>query len=222
MDNMMECVSVDTNKSPKLDALLSLYSNLLNEILFFQKEGDSTSIINVFPVVIIPILERFGVNSFIITIVCLMAPCIQVLSLQRGLQAHTFVAILRGYAANIEERINELIEDEAFIYNSVLIDKYIASQKVVESKGLKTSWAVTAMMHYVIEAICVAFFVYFNLGQPLWAFVIAGVWFVAFFIFITKLCIDFSKKEKKRYDSKVLAATLNSNKVDYRALEKEA
>lgn len=199
-------------KEKKLEALLSLYNSVLSDITFYQNQGDSTDVKDVLPLAIIPMLDIFGVNTFFITMVCLFVPLIQCSSIQRGLQAHKFVAILRGYAASIEEAINEILEEKHFIYNSILIDKYIASDKVVESKGLKTSWFTTALMHYGIVAVCLGFFIYFNIGQPWWIFVIAGMWFGFLAVFISILCKKFSKKENDRFTSRELAQKMIKEK----------
>lgn len=196
----------------KLEALLSLYNSVLSDITFYQNQGDSTDVKDVLPLAIIPMLDIFGVNTFFITMVCLFVPLIQCLSIQRGLQAHKFVAILRGYAASIEDAINEILEEKHFIYNSFLIDKYIASDKVVESKGLKTSWFTTALVHYGIVAVCLGFFIYFNIGQPWWVFVIVTMWFVFLLVIISILCKKFSKKENDRFTSQELARTMIKEK----------
>lgn len=193
------------DKDKKLDTLLSLYNSILTDITFYQNQGDSTDVKDVIPIAIIPLLEVFGVNTFIISIVCLFVPLIQCLSLQRGLQAHKFVAMLRGYAANIEDSINKILEEKSFLYNSILIDKYIASDKVVESRGMKTSWFTTLLMHYAILAVCLAFFINYNIGQPWWLFALVGVWYLFLIIFIAILCKKFSKKEIDRFDSRELA-----------------
>lgn len=199
-------------KDKKLDTLLSLYNSILTDITFYQNQGDSTDVKDVIPIAIIPLLEVFGVNTFIISIVCLFVPLIQCLSLQRGLQAHKFVAMLRGYAANIEDSINEILEEKNFLYNSILIDKYIASDKVVESRGMKTSWFTTALMHYAILAVCLAFFINFNIGQPWWLFALVGVWYLFLIVFIAILCKKFSKKEIDRFDSRELAKKMMKEK----------
>jgi len=193
------------DKNKKIDTLLSLYNIVISDITFYQNQGDSTNIKDVIPIAIIPMLDLFDVNTFIISMVCLFVPVIQCLSLQRGLQAHKFVAMLRGYAASIEDSINEILHEKHFIYNSVLIDKYIASDKVVKSNGKKTSWVVTVLIHYAILAVCLSFYVYFNLGKPWWNFALAGLWFAFLLVFISILCKKFSKKEIDRYTCKSLA-----------------
>lgn len=202
------------SKKNKLDALISLYNIILKDILYFQNKGDSPNVINVVPIAIIPLLEIFNVSSFVTSIICLFTPVLQCMSLQRGLQAHTFVAMLRGYAANIEDSINNIIGKRQFIYNSVMIDEYIASDKIVESKGLKTSWFAMAVMHYAILGICVLFFIYLNKNQKWWIFVLAALWFSFMTIVITKLCIKFSKKESKRFKARELARNMGQSDAE--------
>jgi len=154
------------------------------------------------------LLYQKHVDSFIISIICIFVPCLQFVSLQRGLQNHTFVAILRGYSASLEEEINKLINQELFIYNSKLIDKYIASQKVINSKGVKHSVLSTALIHYILLIVCVCFYIYYNSINNIYVIIGAMVWYVFCFYFITKLCIDFKKKEQKRFESKDFAKNL--------------
>lgn len=190
------------NNDNKLQALLSLYNNVISEIDFFQNQGDSTGVINVVTVVIIPLLNTFNVNEFVVFCACLFAPCIVLLNLQRGLQAHTFVAMLRGYAASIEENINGIIGENHYLYNSCLVDRYIASQKVVKSRGLKTSMLTTFIMHYAIIVICIGFFIFYNPYKFLAVYILASIWYLLAILFTTKLCIDFKNKESKRFESK--------------------
>lgn len=199
-------------KESELSVLVSLYTNVLTDITYYQTQGDSTSLMDVVPLVIIPLLELFEVDSFVISIICLFAPLVQCLGLQRSLQAHTFVAMLRGYAADIEESINEILKKNIYLYNSVLIDKYIATDKVVKSKGTKTSWFVMALMHYVMLAICILFFYYYNKDVACWILLIAGIWFVFLVSFITRLCLSFSEKEKKRFDAKELVNVMRKER----------
>lgn len=201
------------NKEKKLEVLLSLYNNVLTDIAFYQNQGDNTDIKDVLPIAIIPMLEIFDVNTFIVSIACLFVPLIQCLSLQRGLQAHKFVAMLRGYAATIEESINDIIEENHFIYNSKLIDKYIASDKIVENKGIKTTWFTMGLLHYAVLAVCFGFFIYFNLGQPWWLFIIVAVWFIFLAIIITIFCKKFAKKERDRFGSKEFAKEMIEKKT---------
>lgn len=147
-------------------------------------------------------MKLFGVNSFVIICACIFAPCIEILNLQRGLQAHTFVAMLRGYAASIEENINSIIGENHFLYNSCLVDKYIASQKVVKSRGLKTSMLTTFIMHYAIIAICIVFFFYYNPYTHWVVYFITGIWYLLVIVLTTKMCIDFKNKERKRFESR--------------------
>jgi len=198
------------NNEQKLNALLALYDKILEDIRFYQEQGDSTGIMNVIPVVIIPILQLFNVDGFIIACVCLFVPCIQMLSLQRGLQAHKFVAMLRGYASSIEININKLLMDKQFLYNSYLIDKYIASDRIVRSRGLKTSMFVTYLMHGSILVVCIGFFVYFNTFRYWYVYLFAFIWFLVFSCIIAKLCIDFAKKEQKRYEAKDFCQNINN------------
>ena len=190
------------NNDNKLQALLSLYNNVISEIDFFQNQGDSTGVLNVITVVIIPLLNTFKVNEFVVFCACLFAPCIVLLNLQRGLQAHTFVAMLRGYAASIEENINSIFGENHFLYNSFLVDRYIASQKVVKSRGLKTSMLTTFMMHYVILVICIGFFMYYNPYNYWVVYLAASIWYLFVIVLTTKMCIDFKNKEQKRFEAK--------------------
>lgn len=190
------------NNDNKLQALLSLYNNVISEIDFFQNQGDSTGVLNVITVVIIPLLNTFKVNEFVVFCACLFAPCIVLLNLQRGLQAHTFVAMLRGYAASIEENINSIFGENHFLYNSCLVDRYIASQKVVKSRGLKTSMLTTFMMHYVILVICIGFFMYYNPYNYWVVYLAASIWYLFVIVLTTKMCIDFKNKEQKRFEAK--------------------
>lgn len=185
-----------------LKALLALYKNVISEIQFYQNQGDSTGVLNVITVVIIPIMQLFGIDSFVIICACIFAPCIEILNLQRGLQAHTFVAMLRGYAASIEENINNIIGENYYLYNSCLIDKYIASQKVVKSRGLKTSMLTIFIMHYAIIVICIGFFMYYNPYNYWVVYLAASIWYLFVIVLTTKMCIDFKNKEQKRFEAK--------------------
>lgn len=198
----------------KLTALLSVYNMVNSEIAYHQNYGDSNSIINVIPVVIVPLLDVLGTTEFIISIVVLFAPIIQIISLQRGLQAHTYVAMLRGYSSFIEERINEIIEENAFLYNSHLIDEYIAKQTIRKKGKMKFSWFVTILMHLALWVICVGFFIMFNLQSPWYFFVIATVIFSFHAVIITKLSIAFVRKEEKRFISKAFCKKLNRQILD--------
>ena len=209
MKNIMD----DKNRTDiKVTALISLYTNISSEIEYYQNQGDSTVIINTITIVIVPILNVFGATNQIISIVALLAPIVQLISLQRGLQAHTFVAVLRGYSAYIEEEINVLIEANAFLYNSKLIDKYIAKQTISKNSKMKISWFVTILMHIAVLLVCVFFFVISNLRSPWHYFLIAGLIFLFYGYQITKLCIAFCKKEEKRSGAKQFCKDLN-NKV---------
>lgn len=199
-------------KEDKLNALISLYNSILVDIAYYQSRGDSTSIMNVVPIVIIPLLEIFKVNEFIISLICLCVPLIQCLSIQRGLQAHTFVAMLRGYAANIEDSINEIIKGKYFLYNSVLIDKYIASDQSVKSKGIKTSWFVSASIHYALIGVCALLYFHYNTNTSWYAVIIVCSWYIGLAILITRMCIDFAKKESKRFDVRELAEKCSKEK----------
>jgi len=59
----------------KINALTSLYNNVLNDILFYQNNADSTNITDIIAVVIIPFLNVFNVDC-----VC------QVESAEKGLE----------------------------------------------------------------------------------------------------------------------------------------
>ena len=203
----------DCNKKDmKLDALLFLYNNINTEITYYQNQGDSTGIMNIIPITLVPLLEVFGATNGIISIVALLAPIIQLISLQRGLQAHTFVAMLRGYSAYLEEQINELIKGNVFVYNSMLIDKYIAKQTISQNSKMKISWFVSILMHCAILLVCVFFFVISNLGNPWYYFLIAGIIFLFYGYYITVLCIAFCKKEEKRLGAKKFCIELNQTK----------
>lgn len=204
---------IDLAVENRLSALISLYNNILNEILFYQGKGDNSEIINVVPLLIIPWLEIFGIDSIFLVILCVCIPVIQIISLQRGIQSHMFVAMLRGYAASIEENINEIIERNYYIYNSVLIDKYIASDKVVKNKGMKTSWFATALVHYVVLIISGLFCFYFNIYDIWWIYLSMVIWYMSMFVVITSLCIKFSQKEAKRYESRELSRLLRSKHI---------
>lgn len=199
-------------KEDKLNALISLYNSILVDITYYQSQGDSTSIMNVVPIVIIPLLEIFKVDAFVISLICLFVPLIQCLSIQRGLQAHTFVAMLRGYAANIEDSINEIIKGKYFLYNSVLIDKYIASDQIVKSKGIKTSWFVSALIHYALIGVCTLLYFHYNTNATWYVVILVCSWYMGLAIFITKMCIDFAKKERKRFDARELSAKYGAEK----------
>ncbi len=197
------------NAETKANTLISLYNTLNSEITYYQNQGDSTGIMNLIPIVIVPLLEVFGATNQIISIVALLAPTIQLINLQRGLQAHTFVAMLRGYSAYVEERINTLIEENSFVYNSKLIDKYIAKQTVSQNSKMKISWFVSILMHCAVLLVCVFFFVISNLESPWYFFLIAGLIFLFYGYQITKLCIAFCKKEEKRFGTKQYCIDLN-------------
>ena len=47
----------------KLNALTSLYNNVLNDILFYQNNADNANIADIIAVVIIPFLNVFNVDS---------------------------------------------------------------------------------------------------------------------------------------------------------------
>lgn len=196
----------------RITALLALYNSICNDILFFQNKGDSPEVVNFVPVLIVPLLDIFKVDSYFVLLVCLMVPVLQMMSLQRGLQSHTFVAMLRGYAADIEDSINEIIGGKHFIYNSVLIDKYIASDKIVKYKGIKTSWFATAIMHYALMIISWLLALYFSTYKFWWFYVLVSMWYIFMAIIITKLCMKFAAKERKRYDSRDIAKNYRENK----------
>lgn len=202
----------EDNEENRLTALIALYNAVVNDILFFQNKGDSPDIVNFVPVLIIPLLQIFKANSFFVLIVCLMGPVLQMMSLQRGLQSHTFIAMLRGYAADIEDSINEIIGKKHFIYNSILIDKYIASDKIVKNKGMKTSWFATAIMQYALIIISWLLLLYFNTYDYWWFYVLTSMWYVFMTIIILKLSIKFAEKERKRYDSRDTAKDYRENK----------
>lgn len=46
---------------------------------------------------------------------------------------------------------------------------------------------------------------YYNQGVKCWIHTLAVVWYIAVAVFIKKLCVEFSKKERKRYEAKELA-----------------
>ena len=207
--NAKEEVFMEDKTNNKLTALLSAYSMINSEITYHQNCGDSNSIINVIPVAIVPLLNSLGATNIVLSIVVLFAPIIQIISLQRGLQEHTFVAMLRGYASFLEEKINLVIEENAFLYNSHLIDEYIARQTVKEHGKMKFSWFVTILMHLAIWIICVGFFIMFNLQSPWYFFVVATVVFSVYAIIIVKLTMAFIKKEEKRFSSKRFCYELN-------------
>ena len=206
------------NNDKKLEALLSLYSNVLNDIIFYQNQGDNTNIINLITIVVVPILQALNGSEIIIIMLCLSILIFQILSLQRGLQAHMFVAILRGYAAHIEDEINTILGENHFAYNSVYIDKYIASQIVVKTKGKSntTKWSVftTVLVHILIAMISVSFIIY-NLAKieliAWWSVTLSVIWYILTFILIIKLCNDFVKKEQKRYEARSILKTKANN-----------
>ncbi len=201
------------NVETKANTLISLYNTLNSEITYYQNQGDSTGIMNIIPIAIVPLLEVFGATNQIISIVALLAPIIQLISLQRGLQAHTFVAMLRGYSSYVEERINELIEEKTFIYNSRLIDKYIAKQTVSQNSKMKISWFVTILMHCAVLLVCVLFFIISNIESPWYFFLIGGLIFLFYGYQITSLCIAFCKKEEKRFGAKQFCIDLNKKEI---------
>ena len=191
----------DKNHSDKLSALLNLYSSLLNDITFYQNSGNTLEYVAAIAAIAIPVLQYLNVNSMILSVICLLIPVVQIAGLQRGLESHTFVAMLRGYASYIEQEINSLLKDELFLYNSRLIDEYIAKQRIgkPEKHSIKYSMLITSLSQIIITALVVFFFYYINLFTAnIWFLIICGIWFVACLIFTLKLCKDFIKKEDIR------------------------
>lgn len=189
------------NNSEKLNALLNLYSSLLTDITFYQNSGNSLEYVAAIATIAVPILQYLNVNTLILSVICLVIPIIQIAGLQRGLESHTFVAMLRGYASHIEQEINNLINDNLFLYNSRLIDEYIAKQRIgkPERHSIKYSMLVTTSSQIFISLFSVCFFFYINLCSGyIWLLIICGIYFIACTAFIINLCREFIKKEDIR------------------------
>ena len=189
------------HNSEKLTALLNLYSSLLTDITFYQNSGNSLEYVAAIAAIAVPILQYLNVNTLILSVICLAIPIVQIAGLQRGLESHTFVAMLRGYASHIEQEINTLIEDDLFLYNSRLIDEYIAKQRIgkPEKHSIKYSMLVTAISQIFISLFSVFFFYYINLCSGyIWLLIVCGIYFVACIAFTLKLCKEFIKKEEIR------------------------
>ena len=193
----------------KVSALISLYNSINSDIIYYHNQGDSTGITNIIPIVIVPLLEVFGANNQVISVVALLLPIVQLISIQRGLKAHTFVAMLRGYSAYVEERINLLVEENVFVYNSKLIDEYIVKLTVSQNSKMRNSCFVTILMNCAVLLLCVFFFIISNLESPWYFFLIGGLIFLFYGFRLTLLCIAFCKMDEKRFSTKQFCENLN-------------
>lgn len=207
-------MNANSKSELKMNALLSLYNTIHSEIMYYQNQGDGTNILSIVTIAIVPLLEVFKATDQIIGIVALFSPIIQLIGLHRSWQAHTFVAMLRGYAAYVEENINSIIEENDFIYNSRLIDKYIATQTVTKKSKLKVSWFLTILLNYAILGVCGTFFVISNKENPWYYLLIGGLVFLFYIFEVTVLCIKFCRKERCRYETKDLCLEINNKEEE--------
>ena len=195
------------NEEKQLNVLITLYNCLLTDITFYQNSGNSIEAIGVISAIAMPVFQLLKVDSAIQSIVCLVFPFIQAVGLQRGLESHSFVAMLRGYAAFVEKKINKIIGENIFLYNSELVDEYIAKQKIGKNKpykGIKYSMLITIVSQILINSVSVFFFYLINTKNslPIWTLSVSGIWFTLCIAFDLLLCIDFVKKEQVREKAK--------------------
>ena len=205
----------EEKNNQKLTALLSLYNNILNDIRFYQNSGNSLDIISVIVAVTLPVLQYLKTDILIQSIICLAIPIVQIAGLQRGLESHTFVALLRGYATYIEQKINNLIDDEIFMYNTYLIDKYIAKQKIGKKHGLKYSMLVVSGSQLFVAIMAIIFFYSINIlfHTDIWILIICGIWFSVCEFFALLLCIKFIKKENIRRECPSMCKSITTSQI---------
>ena len=200
-----ESTVIDNGEDKEFNALLSLYSSLLNDITFYQNSGNNVEIVSIIAAIAIPVLQFLKVDLIIQSVVCLALPFVQAVGLQRGLESHSFVAMLRGYAAFVELKINGILGKNDFLYNSELVDEYIAKQRMGKTKkrGMKYSMLITLVGQILMVVVSVFFFYIINLANntALWILIVAGVWFLVCSGFDLKICVDFIKKERVRKQS---------------------
>ena len=188
-------------KELKLQALLSIYSKVLDDIIAFQKEADNNPL-QWMTVVIVPILAALNIDSNIITITCFIIPVIQMACFSTVTQYHTFVAMLRGYAAYLEDEINKLLEDNICLYNSRYIDRYIASIKIFKNRGVRESWLVLFSANIFLIILYFIIIILYNPNKAIWFYLISTAFFISYVVATIILWKNFMQKEDKRIDAR--------------------
>lgn len=193
------------NEKDQLAALLQVYEKILEDITIYQVKGDeaSYSILTLFFALVGSVILLNDMIHDILILVCLSVPIILMGSLQRSSQYHTFVAMLRGYAANLEKEMNRMLGREYLLYNSEYIDKYIASIKVPTKipilKNFRFSWFMIYLSNILPIVVCGIYV--FAIVQQLQYKIFCVLWFLFWGIFIAYSCKEFTKKEEKRLDA---------------------
>ncbi len=136
------------NKEESLNALTTIYTTILQEIIHYSNEADNEGgkLINA----CIPVVTIFvGLNIFsdvftesylqmtIIIVILLFFFALYSIA-QRSFQGHTYVALLRRQASILEYEINKRLGDEEgkypILYNHEYISRYIAARQQMDLK----------------------------------------------------------------------------------------
>ncbi|MFT4105840.1 MAG: hypothetical protein QM657_08765 [Lacrimispora sp.] len=224
-DFLVEDNNFHNSLGEKLNALITLYGQIQEEIRFRQKRGDDA----VYPAYTM-LIAALGIQSLqnildinmITILLALIIPIIALTGVQRGHQEHKMLASARGYSSYLEHQINLLCKEKFALWNSGYIEKYIASMKVISSKKLKTSQLLTFISSIapVVLSTPIAFRTLYNLyiadKDTFWTslnFIIAlGVMLIIYVVIMLILiwneCIKFTQNEIIRRESAIFPQEL--------------
>ncbi len=161
-----------TTPKDDLNVLLQLYFCIQNKLEFRLKRSEEPPTLSITVLAILAGTQFFsdsicssnkllnGKPNYLVLAIIYLYPIIVNISMQKASEEHKFIAILRGYSASLEKRINTLINKEIFIYNSELYDKYI--EKITSKK--KSSVCMASLSTYVAGlaplVICIGLLIY--------------------------------------------------------------